>query len=241
MKIIFAGTSHGVPEKDRFCSSTFLGVGKNWYIIDAGAPISPLLRHYDIRHEDVKGVFITHLHGDHTDGLIEFCDQISWYFLDSKPAIFLPEQFGVDLIRGWIHGILRRSDDSLNLSVYDDGLVYQDDVLRLSAVSTRHIPHAHAFSIEAEGKKVFFTGDMSADYPEFPDIVGDAHYQLIVAECAHNTGGLISCIDTFKKADTERMVIQHIFPEKLKGIETLRREELPFDLEIGYDGLTLEI
>ena len=116
MKIIFAGTSHGVPEKNAFCSSTFLSVGGNTYIIDAGAPVSGLLRNYDLPHASVKGVFVTHFHGDHMAGLAEFCDQITWYFKDCKPQIFLPEQDAVDLLHHWIKVVLPDNEDHLNLN-----------------------------------------------------------------------------------------------------------------------------
>ena len=36
MKLIFVGTSHGVPEKDRRCSSYLLEVDGSYYIIDMG-------------------------------------------------------------------------------------------------------------------------------------------------------------------------------------------------------------
>ena len=93
MKLIFAGTSHGVPEADRFCTSTFLLSGENTYMIDAGAPVSSLLRRHGVAHEAVKGVFITHPHDDHVNGLLEFCIQISWYFKNSQRRDFgkLPE------------------------------------------------------------------------------------------------------------------------------------------------------
>ncbi|MBO7218263.1 MAG: MBL fold metallo-hydrolase, partial [Clostridia bacterium] len=72
MRLIFVGTSHGIPESDRFCTSIFLEVGENVYIIDAGAPVSQMLLRYGFTHDAVKGVFITHLHGDHFDGIFEF-------------------------------------------------------------------------------------------------------------------------------------------------------------------------
>ena len=43
------------------------------------------LRTRGIEVEDVKGIFITHVHGDHTNGLISFVDLISWYFKTADP------------------------------------------------------------------------------------------------------------------------------------------------------------
>ena len=42
MRIVFYGTSHGVPEPHRRCSSYILETGGCYYLIDMGAPYFPL-------------------------------------------------------------------------------------------------------------------------------------------------------------------------------------------------------
>ena len=74
MKITFIGSSHGVPEPNRKCTCIMIEVGANVYFIDMGAPAIDELRTRGISIDAVKGVFITHMHGDHTDGLIQFID-----------------------------------------------------------------------------------------------------------------------------------------------------------------------
>ena len=80
MKITFIGTSHGVPAADRYCSCTMIESGNSVYFIDGGAPmIDELLRHG--RHPDeVRAVFNTHVHGDHTAGIYHFADLVDWYY-----------------------------------------------------------------------------------------------------------------------------------------------------------------
>lgn len=240
MKIIFAGTSHGIPEKDRFCSATFLGTGGGWYIIDAGAPISPLLLRYGIAHRDVRAVFITHPHADHLEGLPEFCTQIGWYYLDAAPDIFLPDQAIADMLMRWENVVLADGEaEKLKLHVYRDGPVFRDGALELSAVPTRHMPNAHAFQIRAEGRSLLFSGDMSVNYPEFPEIAGDAHWDLAVCECAHNTG-FTDVFPTLAKVDTAHLVVNHVNPKKLGETEA-RARELPFPLTVAFDGMTLTL
>ena len=239
MKIIFAGTSHGIPEKDRFCSATFLEINGNVYIIDAGGPISQLLLRYGLRHEDVRGIFVTHFHGDHFEGLPEFCNQITWYYQAAKPDIYLPEQCAVDLLRGWVRGIEKIDRDNLRLHYYQPGVIYRDENIEVEAVPTRHMPFAHGFRIRAEGKTLLFTGDMSQQYPEFSELLGGLHYDLVVSESAHNTM-LADCADIFRQADTKHMVINHINPAKLEGIEAVK-DTFPFPFTLAYDGYLLEL
>ena len=60
MKITFLGTSHGITEKNQFCSSALISTGGKHYLVDAGAPVLTLLKNHDIPLTDVAGVFITH-------------------------------------------------------------------------------------------------------------------------------------------------------------------------------------
>ena len=80
MQITFLGASHGVPEANRRCSCTLIETNGRYYFIDMGVNAIDALRTRGIEVEDVKGIFITHMHGDHTNGLISFVDLISWYF-----------------------------------------------------------------------------------------------------------------------------------------------------------------
>lgn len=239
MKIIFAGTSHGIPERDRFCSTTFIEINGNIYVIDAGAPISPLLLRYGLRHEDVRGIFVTHFHGDHFEGLPEFCNQITWYYRNAAPEIYLPEQKCVDLLRGWVHMIQRTDHDPLRLHCYQPGTIYRDDLIEIEAIPTRHIPFAHAFRIKAEGKTLLFTGDMSNQYPEFPELLHGLQYDLVVCEGAHNST-IADCSDLFRQADTKHLVINHINPAKLVGIEAVQ-DTFPFPFTTAYDGYTVQL
>ena len=239
MKLLFVGTSHGIPEPDRFCSSIFVQIDGNTYIIDAGAPISALLRRYGIDHDTVRAVFVTHMHDDHFDGLPELCAQMNWYFKNCNPQICLPEQKGVDLLTKWIRVMLPSESRPMHLSVYQPGVIFDDGVLRVTARPTRHIPHSYGFLLEADGQRVLITGDMSGNYPEFPELLCGESYDAIVCEAAHHTD-YRELAPMFARARTKRFIVTHINPEKLPGIEALRGQ-LPFDYDIAFDGMTVEI
>ena len=239
MKLLFVGTSHGIPEPDRFCSSIFVQIDGNTYIIDAGAPISALLRRYGIDHDTVRAVFVTHMHDDHFDGLPELCAQMNWYFKNCNPQICLPEQKGVDLLTKWIRVMLPSESRPMHLSVYQPGVIFDDGVLRVTARPTRHIPHSYGFLLEADGQRVLITGDMSGNYPEFPELLCGESYDAIVCEAAHHTD-YRELAPMFAQARTKRFIVTHINPEKLPGIEALRGQ-LPFDYDIAFDGMTVEI
>ena len=90
MKITFIGSSHGVPEPNRKCTCIMIEAGGNVYFVDMGTSAIDGLRARNIPIDAVKGIFITHMHGDHTNGLIQFIDLITWYFTSCDPIVCLP-------------------------------------------------------------------------------------------------------------------------------------------------------
>lgn len=241
MKVIFAGTSHGIPEKGRFCSSTFILTGGKCYIVDAGAPISPLILNYGIKHVDVQGIFVTHLHGDHFNGLPEFCEQVSWYYQTANPEIFVPDERGVKLLQNWVKEIAPKGRQrELNYHAYEPGCIYEDENVRVTALATRHnLEKSHAFKIEAEGKKLLFTGDMSHNFTEFAELHNNEEYDLIVCESAH-CFDFRDVKDVVSTAKTKKFAINHFNPAKFEGVKAFQ-DAAPWECKIAFDGLTLEM
>ena len=169
MQITFLGASHGVPEANRRCSCTLIETNGRYYFIDMGVNAIDALRTRGIEVEDVKGIFITHMHGDHTNGLISFVDLISWYFKTADPEICLPNLEGVEAIRAWLKANHCEMRD-LRFKKVTDGTIFDDGYLKVTAIPTQHCPDSHAFFVEAEGKAVLFTGDLKHPNVDFPKI-----------------------------------------------------------------------
>ena len=71
MELLFLGTSSGTPTKHRNVSSLTLmeSKGKGWFMIDVGEGTQHQLQHTKLSFKNLKGIFITHIHGDHCYGL----------------------------------------------------------------------------------------------------------------------------------------------------------------------------
>jgi ribonuclease Z len=71
MNLIFLGTSSGVPTKSRNVSGVALreSKGRGWYLVDCGEGTQHQLLHTPLSVNDLKALFITHVHGDHCYGL----------------------------------------------------------------------------------------------------------------------------------------------------------------------------
>ena len=188
MKIVLFGSSHGIPEPNRKCSSTLVAIGAKRYFIDMGTQSIEGLITRGIPIESVRAIFITHMHGDHANGLLSFLDECSWKFKSAEPTVFLPgdKEKIVFAIKGWISctGIEPRAFDYRGVS---EGQIYDDGTLRVTAFKTKHTAASYSYLLEAESKRVFFSGDLSQNGPteDLAISVFEKTVDLAVCEAAH--------------------------------------------------------
>ncbi len=241
MRILFIGTSHGVPEHDRRCSCTMLEVSGRYYFIDMGTQAIEDLRERGISVEDVKGIFVTHCHGDHTNGLISFVDLICWYFKSADPVIQFPEQAAIDAMRSWI-GANGTEVRPLKLEVVKEGLTYEDGFIKIHAIRTQHCRTSYAYLIEAEGKRLLFTGDLKnprVDFPDVSPICGDSAIDLAVCESAHFPPNDTEA--ALAKINVKRVLHNHISPVWDRDLSDMAAREHPYTYGKAHDGLEIEL
>ncbi len=192
MRIIFFGSSHGFPEGNRRCSSILIDVKGTRYFVDMGTQSIEQLANRNIPVESVKAVFVTHMHGDHSNGLLSFIDLCSWYYKKAQPEFYLPgdTEKTVAAIKEWLacNGTPMRD---FKFEHIDDGFVYEDENIKLSAFRTRHIDQSFSYLLEAEGKRVYFSGDLrvinspTSEEVDIPAEEFDKGLDLAILELAH--------------------------------------------------------
>lgn len=190
MKLQFLGAGHGVPSVDRFCSCAMLTCGGKHYLIDAGAPVADLLIRNGVGMADLRAVFITHRHGDHTAGLPHLLDLCNWCFHQADFDVYLTEQKTADALCGIV---LSRTDTfdtaRLRLHIYNEGEIYRDENIVVTAIATDHMSGTYpsfAFMVEGDGQRLFFTGDLHPSNPnDFPALAKELPSAAVVTEMAH--------------------------------------------------------
>lgn len=242
VKLRFLGTSHGKPEPDRFCSSAIVQVGEKNYMIDAGAPVVALCVRAKIDPQDISACFVTHMHGDHANGLVEFADYINYFCPGGNaPEFFLPEQDGVDALVAWtkvVGGGIHRLPP---ISAYAAGEVYSDGVFSLEARHSAHLKNrpSYSFALSAGDKRILFSGDISGDMTEFLAHATLEHWDAVIVEAAHND--LVVSAEKLRELDTELLIINHFCPAKNEGKFEVMRSMLPFASELAADGRVFEL
>ena len=250
MKITFLGTSAGIPDPDRHCSSTMIEVGERVYIIDAGAPLLDCLRKQGLlmdraNADRIAAVFTTHAHSDHIAGLLQFLSASNWFFRTSSFDVFLTkDHLGDKLIECIELMDMLPFSERLKIHRAHVGVVYDDGILRATYIPTKHcLPdESYAILIEAEGKRVLFSGDLSHNLEEndLPAILWETDLDLFVCEMAHFTPAhLAPYLDACRAKDVR---INHFCPpQKIEQTALLAKEkQYPFPITFLRDGDIVE-
>lgn len=249
MKITFLGTGAGLPVKERHCTSYLVEIGERIYLIDAGAPITDVFAQIDKSIENIKGVFLSHFHLDHAAGSLQLMDLAINYYRKSEFTLHTPEQRGIDAIKAMLCASGAKCEsERIGFAVYDENFVFDDGVLKLTPIRTHHTSNnpasginSFAFYIEAEGRRVLFTNDLSVhlEADDFPKIVNEGHFDAVVTECAHFT--VEELMDRVKNADIGVLAVSHVgITEHYEKLEEAKND-VPFKMIVPVDNDYIEI
>lgn len=244
MKLYTLGTSHGAAELNRACSTNILMVNGSYYIFDCGGDIEYKIVNLGISFADVRAVFVTHMHEDHVGKLSSIVKTYTSHNKsDSHILIHMPEQSGIDAFKGWLKGMhIRPEVDTVSYQLVTPGQVYRDENITVSAIATKHMKQgefpSYAYLVETADKKVLYTGDVSRAFTDYPQIVFQEDFDLILCELVHYD--FTEQFETIIKSRTKKMVFTHV---KYTKIEQLLKftGQFPFEVDIAEDGKIYEI
>ena len=252
MKITVFGSSHGNPEKGRFQTSVLVEVMDRYYLVDAAEPVNAMLVQRGLRAAQVSAAFITHMHIDHTGGLPSLLEQAAkhrFLFPDIQIQLYLPDPAAQAALSAWSSvngGNWQKGTDGKDLTVdasYDDGVV------KASFVPTRHLdyavdgtPRSYAVILEAEGKKVLFSGDLAPDFTDFP-LEKAKECDLVFCELTHYP--LEKALPSLAQIKPEKLVFYHLHTphQSIEGGAKVMEKcaILPYPVILAKDGEEVEL
>ncbi|MFS2214117.1 MBL fold metallo-hydrolase [Telluria sp. Tellsp104] len=180
VQVITLGTAGGPRVRlKRSEPSTALRVGDAVYLIDAGDRVLQQLEAARINQAQVRAVFITHYHLDHTAGLMPMLG-IRWMRDVSTPLKLIGPPGLKAVTAGFdaamaptlaIGNSAGNADPLKNVSMAEvpaGGLVFEDENIRVFAVENTHFhqvaepsthPKSYSYRVETSRGTVVFTGD----------------------------------------------------------------------------------
>ncbi len=218
-----------------------LCVGENRYFIDMGTSALDELITRNIPIDSVKGVFISHMHGDHIHGLIPFIDTADWFYKVYSIKYLLPWQEGVEVLKNWIK-VNRYGFDGwflpfkADIDAYSEGVIFDDGIVKVTAKLNRHIANSYSFLVEAEGKRLIYTGDLKSPEIDFPTEFIEKKVDLAICEGVHFPTERYC--EVLKNASIEKLCIIHY---DLAKSEVIKESLKDYNLSLATDSMVIEV
>ena len=245
MKLYTLGTSHAAAEKGRSCSGSLLSVLGSYYLFDCGADIEAKLVNMDIDPADIRAMFISHMHADHVGSLVGMTKRVAHQYnkKGTTTQVFLPEAEAIPPYLAWLDAMHFdvSNINRFNMQPTNPGIIYCDEAIRVTAISTKHMMNgkypSFAYMVEGEGKRFLYTGDLSSDFSDYPEIVYEKDFDLILSELVHFN--VDKNLQSIIKSRTKKMVFTHLGPKNIPVIEQAA-SEFPFFVSVASDGECFE-
>ena len=214
MKLYYLGTSYGAPSPGR-CQQSILieDAAGGLYLFDAGAPVLDRMVNLGLAPNRLRAIFLSHLHGDHINGLHDIFNLCAYF--DIRCPVYLTEQRGIDAFTAF--NAMQCGGHPTNrmpLLLYRAGVVYDDGTLRVTAYPSAHMEGQNrpsfGFLAEADGRRIYITGDLHPSMKDLPDMLFDSETDLTVIECAHFDADAL--YQRMKCAKTKALAVVHVMP-----------------------------
>ncbi len=265
-RVVMLGTGNPRPDPERSGPATAIVVNGTPYLVDFGPGV---IRRASAAYQqgvtalgyggvNIKTVFLTHLHSDHTADLPDLFTT-TWIMGRSKPLELYGPQGIAEMATGVkqflaedIH--IRRdlteklpaAGAEINPHVVRPGVVYDDGEVKVIAFAVDHAPVEPAFGyrFESHGRVIVFSGDYHPNDSTVPAVKGadvlvsevylPEYFQRNPATAA--TLSRYHCTpeqaaELARKAGVKKLVFTHIIPPE-ESDEIVRRAKKIFDGEV---------
>lgn len=215
MNVKFLGTSYGAPSKGRCQPSILVEENDSAYLFDAGAPVLDILVNSQYDLKKIKAMFITHMHGDHINGLFDILNLANYF--DMKFVLYLPDAKGIELIEQYCRlQDIRFMDNKVTLKPITADTFYDDGTLSVQAVHTAHVEAAerssYGFYAGSQNQSLYITGDLHHTLKDFPQFLYSTRVDMIITECAHFPADKL--FERITKTKADRVAIIHVMPQE---------------------------
>ena len=165
MELTFLGTSAGTPTRTRNVTGLGLQSGgpRQWYLIDCGEGTQHRILRTRLSLMQLRAIFVTHVHGDHSFGLPGLLSSASMSGRTAPLPII-----GPPALQPFIETALDSTDSSLGFELEfihsHHDFLWQDEAVRVTSWPLSHRVPCHAFRFEERNlERKLLTDSLVAD------------------------------------------------------------------------------
>lgn len=200
MKLYIFGSCSGTePMPNRHHTALALEINSRIYWFDAGENCSHTAHLMGVDLLSVSDIFISHPHIDHTGGLCnllwtirKLCKRSHVLPRFGSITVHTPGKECFDAVLNLLKVTASNYENDYRTlhCCITDGVLLEDENIKVTAVHNRHIPYreigwrSYSFCIEAEGKKIVFSGDVKSLDDLAPFLDGGC--DLLLMESGHH-------------------------------------------------------
>jgi ribonuclease Z len=148
LEITFLGTSSGVPTRSRNVSSVVMKLPQRaeLWLFDCGEGTQHQLIKSDLRSSQIRRIFVTHMHGDHTFGLMGLLATCGLAGNVEQIDLYGPPELG-DYIKACRRLSHTHFAYPLRIHTVQPGIVFEDDQFTVSCELLKHRIPAHGYRV----------------------------------------------------------------------------------------------
>lgn len=201
-KIHFLGTCSGTePMPGMHHCSLVLETAGQYYWFDAGEGCAFTAHTSGMNVLNTRAIFVSHPHIDHIGGLANLfqcmkklisrgCGQM---IHDNQVDVYFPDMPTLQAIKLVADSGNPNAPKHFELLEHaiSDGVLFQDEHVTVTALHNRHMNedgsrgwHSYSFLMEAEGKKIVFSGDVAS--PDELDPLVSGGTDMLIMETGHH-------------------------------------------------------
>lgn len=231
LQIRMIGTGNAFA-KTYFNNNALVAVNGRRLLIDCGITAPYALHRLSVPIEDLEGILITHIHGDHIGGLEEIAFRMK-FIHRRKLKLFVPAPLVTDLWEGSLRGALEDHSTGCDaLSCYFDVVAVEPgkplelfEGLTVELIATKHIPGKFSSAVLLN-ETVFYSSDMTFAPDLVIELADSGRCKHIMHDCQLRGPGVVH-------ASLDELLT---LPERIQEITWLMHYEDFRDDYIGKTG-----
>lgn len=252
MRITLAGTSSGMAVANRAPSALFIEINQDAFLIDAGDGTARQLVRLELDYRRIRAVILSHMHADHSAGLIGILqlmrlsgrrDPVRIFVPDTvkeRVSVLLPlyqifpEKWPFDIE---FYGLRNKREEMISTLNFTP--ILNSHLAKNEQYALDHKVGTESFSVifgEVDHPHCLYTSDIN----DFIHLESELkNVEVFISECTHVK--IEECIQFAAEHDIMRVVFTHIPPDLDENLDRIKRRFTESAIHFTVDGETIEM